>query len=94
MNGQIDMQDFIDMIRDIARQEIKSAMRDVEKVNYGTIISANANGTFNVEVAGGDNIYNNIMNKTNGALSVGDSVLLKSKNGNLGNGYIAIKMGV
>lgn len=85
-------QELIKIIRDIANQEIKEALLNVETVGYGTVTSVNADDTINVQIAGGK-LLNNMTNKCGETLDVGSAVILKSRSGNLGNGYIAIKMG-
>lgn len=92
MDNVSNTQELIKIIRDIANQEIKEALINVETVSYGTITTINASGTFAVQIAGGK-IVNNMANKCGETLAVGDVVILKSRNGNLGNGYIAIKTG-
>nr|DAP20324.1 MAG TPA: hypothetical protein [Caudoviricetes sp.] len=91
---QNELKIFTDMIRQIVKQEISSALQNVEIVVTGKIVSANTNGTFNVELVGGQGVYNNLINKTGATLSVGNIVTLKAKGGNFGNGYIAIKNGM
>lgn len=91
---QNELKIFTDMIRQIVKQEISYALKNIEIVVTGKVVAANANGTFNVELAGEQGVYNNLINKTGGTLAVGDVVTLKAKGGNFGNGYIAIKNGM
>lgn len=86
-------QELIKIIRDITNQEIKKALLNVETVSYGTITTVNTNGTFEVQIAGGK-IIDNMANKSGETLAVGNIVILKSRAGNLGNGYIAVKTGI
>lgn len=85
---------LLNTIRRIVKDEVNKALVDVEKIGYGTISNSNSNGTFNVKLLGGDLICNDMINKSHEALKVGDAVMIKSKNGNAGNGYIAIKLGL
>lgn len=83
----------------------KKVIEDIidEKLNnYGitSYISAivtkvNDNGTVNVVIPPTNNRYvNNLLNKSNETLNVGDSVELCTKNGRLSNAWVAVKHGV
>lgn len=83
----------------------KKVIEDIidEKLNnYGitSYISAivtkvNDNGTVNVVIPPTNNRYvNNLLNKSNETLNVGDSVELCTKNGKLSNAWVAVKHGV
>ena len=81
-----DIKSLISTIKQIAQSEISNSFGDIEKNIYGTIISSNADKTFNVSVAGTNGTYNNIPNKSGETLSVGQTVVIKAINGNAGNG--------
>lgn len=84
--------------------EFKKAIEDIVDArlqSYGitSFISAiitgvNSDGTVNVKIPPDDNRYiNNLLNKSNVSLSVGDSVELCTKNGRISNSWVAIKHG-
>lgn len=85
-------QDLIKIVRTIANQEIKKSIVNIEQVSYGTITTVNTDGTFDVQIAGGK-LISSLANKSGETLAVGNVVILKARNGNLGNGYIAVKTG-
>lgn len=94
--SNIDMQILIKIIRNIARQECEKLMKEknVEQILYGTINAVNGNEVYDVSIAGIELPYKNIKNKSSSLnLQVGDAVIVKAINSNLGNAYIAIKMG-
>lgn len=80
------------IIRDIVQQEI-SKIKNLEFTYFGSVSVDNLDGTFDVSVPGTSNVYSKLLNKTNGSLSVGDAVLIRAKDNNMGNAYIAIKCG-
>ena len=91
-----ELKSLMDTIKQLANTECKRILteRNNEIISYGIIDSANVDGTFNVKIAGTDSIYTNIQNKcTSDELHIGDAVILKAINGNMGNGYIAVKTG-
>lgn len=58
------------------------------------VTGVNNDGTVNVSIPPDDNRYvNNVLNKSNEILSVGDSVELCTKNGKLSNAWVALKHG-
>ena len=58
------------------------------------VTAVNSDGTVNVVIPPDNKRYvNNILNKTNEVLSVGDSVELSTKNGKLSNAWVAVKHG-
>lgn len=58
------------------------------------VTDVNSDGTVNVVIPPDNKRYvNNILNKTNEVLSVGDSVELSTKNGKLSNAWVAVKHG-
>lgn len=92
----IDMQTLIKIIRQIARQECEKLMKEknVEQLLYGKISKVNGNESYDVLVAGIELPYTNVKNKSNSLnLKVNDAVVVKAINSNLGNSYIALKMG-
>lgn len=94
--NNIDLNILINTMQKIAREECKKLMQEknIEQNLYGTIVEVNNDGTYNVQIAGVETIYPSMKNKSNVAtLSIGDSILVKAINSNLGNAYIAIKMG-
>lgn len=88
-----EMQELIDLIRTIARQEIKNNSINLEYSYFGTIESTNPDGTFNVKIPSDNGIYPNLLNQTGTTLTIGDSVLIRAKNNKMGNAYIAVKNG-
>lgn len=58
------------------------------------VTAVNSDGTVNVVIPPDNKRYvNNILNKTNEVLSVGDSVELNTKNGKLSNAWVALRHG-
>ncbi len=82
---------LIELIRTIVKQEISKI--DIEYSYFGKIKTANADGTFNVEIPSDGGTYPSLKNKSGEVLTVGNSVLIKAKNNNFGNAYIAVKNG-
>lgn len=89
--GNMDVNEFVELIRDIVRQEIKKT--GLEYSYFGKIKTVNNDGTFDVEIPSDGGIYPSLLNKSGEELSVGNSVVIKAKNKNFGNAYIAIKNG-
>lgn len=90
-----DVQNLLSIIRKVARDECNKVLKEknIEHSLYGTITSVNGN-LCNVRILGANQDYTNMINKTGGILAIGDNVLIKAINGNCGNAYIAIKLGV
>ena len=83
----------------------KKAIEDIVSAklqNYGItsfiaaiVTGVNDDGTVNVSIPPDNNRFvNNVLNKSNETLSVGDSVELCTKNGRLSNSWVAIKHGI
>lgn len=83
--------EFIKIIREIVQQEI-SKITNLEFSFFGKV-EASVGGKFNVSIAGIEGVYTGLINKSGVALTVGDSVVVKAKNKDMGNAYIAIKCG-
>lgn len=90
-----DMNALIKVVKQISASETRRIMQEnnVETIMYGTVVAI-ADSEYTVQVAGGDKPYTGLKNKTGETLNTGDSVVVKAINGNAGNGYIAIKMGI
>lgn len=88
-----DAEKLISLIQTTAKQEIASNTSDMERINYGTITQDYSNGTYDVLMAGSDTSCTGLVNRSIENIVVGDNVLVKSKGGNIGNGYIAYKLG-
>jgi hypothetical protein len=96
MNNQ-GLSTLYDTIQDISAKTCESVLKtkNVESISYATIISKNADSSYDVQIAGGTTIYHNLLNKCVTAnLLVGDCVIVRYTQGNIGNGYISEKMGV
>jgi hypothetical protein len=87
-----DAQGLVDIIKDIAQQEIKNSSTNLEYSYFGIIDSINS-GKFNVKVPSDGTIYPNLLNQTGTSLNIGDSVIVHAKGNNMGNAYIAVKNG-
>ena len=87
--------DMINAISDICKKICKDMLKEknVESISYATITAVNANDRYDVMVIGGTDEYKNLLNKSvSTPLSVGDNVILRYVQGNIGNGYISEKM--
>lgn len=84
--------EFVKIIREIVRQEI-GKIRNLEYSFFGTIKGSNGDGSFSVYIAGEDGVYSALKNKSGVNLTIGDAVIVRAKDGNMGNAYIAIKCG-
>lgn len=82
--------EFIDLVRTIVKQELNKL--NIEYVYTGIINSINQNNTYDVEIPQ-MGVCHDLINKTGEALTVGDAVLIRTKNKNFGNAYIGIKNG-
>lgn len=89
-------------VKDIGNfKEVIEAIVDERLKRYGitsfiaaVVTQVNDDGTVNVVIPPTNNRYvNNVLNKSNETLNVGDSVELCSKNGRLSNSWVAIKHG-
>lgn len=89
-------------IKDInSFKQVIEAIVDERLKKYGitSFISAivtavNDDGTVNVMIPPTNNRYvNNVLNKSNETLNIGDSVELCTKNGRLSNSWVAVKHG-
>ena len=85
--------DLLNVIRNIVRQEIKNSMSNIEYSYFGIVESENLDGTFDIKIPSDDSIYPNLLNQSGTTLSVSDSVIVRAKNNNFGNAYIACKSG-
>lgn len=89
-------------VKDIGSfKEVIEAIVDERLKKYGitsfiaaVVTQVNDDGTVNVVIPPTNNRYvNNVLNKSNETLNVGDSVELCSKNGRLSNSWVSIKHG-
>lgn len=97
MSGISDKKDLIDIIKDLASKVTVSVLkeRNVESISYATVVAVNTDGTYDVQLVGGNTTYKNMLNKSiSTPLVVGNNVILRYVQGNIGNGYISEKMGV
>lgn len=84
--------DFKKVIEDIVDARLQSY--GITSFISAIVTSVNNDGTINVKIPPDDSRYiNNILNKSNVSLSVGDSVELCTKNGRISNSWVAIKHG-
>ena len=88
--------------RDIASfKKVIEDIVDARLQNYGItsfiaaiVTKVNDDGTVNVTIPPDNSRFvNNVLNKSNESLSIGDSVELCTKNGKLSNAWVAIKHG-
>lgn len=84
--------EFVKIIREIVKQEI-SKIRNLEYSYFGTISADRGSGKFDVSIASSNGVYSSLLNKSGVSLSVGNAVIIRAKDGNMGNAYIAIKCG-
>lgn len=88
--NEIEMGTFIRIIRTIVQQELRKSNFEY---TYAGIVKENlGNNKFLVRIPAID-FSIQLLNKTGESLSVSDSVLVRCKDRNLGNGYIAVKNG-
>lgn len=89
-------------VKDIGNfKEVIEAIVDERLKRYGitsfiaaVVTQVNDDGTVNVVIPPTNNRYvNNVLNKSNETLNVGDSVELCTKNGRLSNSWVAVKHG-
>ena len=88
---------MIDVIKSISRKVVIDVLkeRNVESISYATVTAVNDDGTYDIMLAGGTTEYKKILNKSvSTPLAVGNGVIVRYVQGNIGNGYISEKMGV
>jgi len=85
------IQDIVGVVRKIAQQEIKGL--NIEIPYFGTIVKANTDKTFDVEVPSNNGVYPSLLNKTGEELKVGDGVIIKTFGSSSSNFYISVKNG-
>jgi hypothetical protein len=91
------IKDLYDIIKNASADVFKSLIKEknIESISYATVTAVNTDGTYNVMIADGTTEYKNMLNKSvTTPLIVGDCVILRYVQGNVGNGYISEKMGV
>lgn len=91
MSGISDKKDLIDIIKDLASKVTVSVLkeRNVESISYATVVAVNTDGTYDVQLVGGNTTYKNMLNKSiSTPLVVGNNVILRYVQGNIGNGYL------
>lgn len=97
MSLNSNVNDVIDVIQRISEKTINKMLKEknIESISYATITTVNTDGTYNIQLAGGTDIYKNILNKSiSTPLAVGNCVIVRYTQGNVGNGYISEKMGI
>ena len=88
-----DAKELVEVIRNIAQQEIDNATDNIEYSYFGIVSASHSNITYDVTVPSDGSVYPNLYNKTGTSLYVGDAVIVHARNNNFGNAYIAIKNG-
>ena len=83
--------EFVKIIREIVQQEI-AKIPNLEYSFFGIVDAANGSG-FDVIVPGTESQYHALLNKSGETLTAGDAVILRAKDKNMGNAYIAVKCG-
>jgi hypothetical protein len=97
MASTFDYKGLIDVMQTVATKTVTNVLKEknVESISYATVTAVNTDGTYNVMLAGGTTEYKNMLNKSvSTPLVVGNAVILRYVQGNIGNGYISEKMGV
>ena len=84
--------EFKKVIEDIVDARLKSY--GITSFVAAVVTKVNNDGTVNVIIPPDNSRFvNNVLNKSNESLSIGDSVELCTKNGRLSNAWVAIKHG-
>lgn len=84
--------EFKKVIEDIVDARLKSC--GITSFVAAVVTKVNDDGTVNVIIPPDNSRFvNNVLNKSNESLSIGDSVELCTKNGRLSNAWVAIKHG-
>ena len=66
MFSQSDFKEIINTFSNICKSVCKDMLKEknVESISYATVTSVNADGTYDVLVAGGSDTYKNMLNKS------------------------------
>lgn len=91
-----ELNSLIEVIRQISTNECQKIIKtsNIASNHFATVLSINKDKTCNVMIVGGETPYTNLVNKTGETLETGDNVLIEALKGNIGNGYIKLKLGI
>ena len=92
MKQYSDYDDFTEIIRELAREEVKNILKEEGfcRTMTGQVIDTDNKGGYSVDLV--DTVVNNIINKSGESLNLGDTVTLTEKYGsNYSNCYISVK---
>lgn len=84
---------LISVVKDIIKQEKINDSKNLEYSYFGVVDAVNVGGTFNIKIPTDDSIYPNLLNQSGTRLNIGDTVIIQSRNNNMGNAYISSKSG-